>query len=278
VASPQGLERYRLSPFNVEATVSSLRAAIGPIPSDVLSTTSDAVGPPTLDALCERLTSTSYPLVHVVCHGRYSPDISDTVLYLENEEQQVDPVTASRLLDRLSHLRGARGLPQLVFLATCESASPQAEGALGGLAQRLVRELGLPAVLAMTEPVLLGTAEALSSTFYQRLCTLGHVDLALAEACAGLAERPDSTVPALYSRLGALPLFQQSVCARLAVAPSSSTTCCSSTLPRWRAHPCLMPPKRKRNRQSQPRDGDKIARGQGRLRGHESEQRTSLEY
>src|SRR5207249_5419925 len=141
----------------------------------------------------------------------YSTDISDTVLYLENDEQQVDPVTASRLLDRLSQLRGERGLPHFVFLATCASATAQAEGALGGLAQRLVRELGLPAVLAMTEPVSLGTAEALTSTFYRRLQAHGHLDLALSEACAGLAERPDSTVAALYSRLGARPLFEQTV-------------------------------------------------------------------
>jgi hypothetical protein len=217
VASPQGLQRYRLAPFDAAATVSSVRSALGPIPCDVLSTTSDAVGSPTLDALCERLTSTSYTLLHLICHGRYSSDIGDTVLYLENEEHQVDPVTASRLLDRLSQLRGERGLPHFVFLATCESASPQAEGALGGLAQRLVRELGLPAVLAMTEPVSLHTAEALTGTFYQRLCAHGHLDLALSEACAGLAERPDSTVAALYSRLGARPLFESQV-------PSSMAT------------------------------------------------------
>jgi hypothetical protein len=209
VASPHGLERYRLAPFDVAATVSSVRSALGTIACDVLSTTPDAVGLPTLDALCERLTSTSYTLLHVVCHGRYSTDISDTVLYLENEEHQVDPVTASRLLDRLSQLQGERGLPHFVFLATCESASAQAEGALGGLAQRLVRELGLPAALARTEPVSLRTAEALTGTFYQRLYVHGYLDLALAEACAGLAEQPDSTVAALYSRLGTRPLFER---------------------------------------------------------------------
>jgi hypothetical protein len=123
VASPQGLERYRLALFDVAATVSSVRTALGAIPCDVLSTPPDAIGPPTLDALCERLTSTSYTLLHIVCHGRYSSDIGETVLYLENEEYQVDPVTASRLLDRLSQLRGERGLPHFVFLATCESAS-----------------------------------------------------------------------------------------------------------------------------------------------------------
>jgi CHAT domain-containing protein len=169
----------------VAATVASVRTALGAIPCDVLATTSDAVGPPTLDALCERLTTTSYPLLHLVCHGKYLPDLGDTVIYLADHEQHVEPVVASRLLDRLAQQRQKRGLPYFTFLAMCESASPQAEGALGGLAQRLVRELGIPAVLAMTEQVSLDTAEALTRTFYRQLLAHGCVDLALAEGGQG---------------------------------------------------------------------------------------------
>src|SRR2546422_4701792 len=36
VASPQSLERYRLAPFDVAATVSSVRTALGTLPYDVL--------------------------------------------------------------------------------------------------------------------------------------------------------------------------------------------------------------------------------------------------
>ena len=74
---------------------------------------------------------------------------------------------------------GARGLPHFAFLATCESASPQAEGALGGLAQRLVRDLGMPAVLAMTERVSLDQANE-----YKRLM---HNHLGYGIAIEGLA-------------------------------------------------------------------------------------------
>jgi CHAT domain-containing protein len=160
------LERYQLSPFNTEKTVVGIRMALGEIHSDVLAYLPDAVGPPTLDALCERLTTSSYTLLHLACHGQYIPAIDDTVVYLSKDDQQVDPVVSSRLLDRLSQIRGECGLPHFAFLATCESASPQAEGAPGGLAQRLVRDLGIPAVLAMTDAVTISTAEALTSTFY----------------------------------------------------------------------------------------------------------------
>src|SRR5262249_26136801 len=83
----------------------------------------------------------------------------------------------------------------------------EAEGALGGLAQRLVRELGMPAVVAMTDTVSVTTAQALGTAFYGRLRGHGEGDRALGGACARLAGRHDITVPALYSRLGGRPLF-----------------------------------------------------------------------
>jgi hypothetical protein len=211
VASPEGLERYRLTPFNVEAAVTSVRAALGAIPCDVLATVKEAVGPPTLDALCDHLTTTPYTLLHLVCHGRYQAESGETVLYLAGAHQLVEPVSATQLVERFKRVGGTRGLPHFAFLATCESASPQAEGALGGLAQRLVRDLGMPAVLAMTEQVSLSTTQALAQGFYRQLRTHGQVDLALVEACAGLAGRADITVPALYSRLGARPLFSDAL-------------------------------------------------------------------
>jgi hypothetical protein len=206
-ASPAGLERYKLAEFDAAAAAASVCAALGEIPSAVLRAGDGSVGPPTLDALCERITAQTFTLLHVVCHGRFQPGAGETILYLAGADGQVDPVTGTRLLDRLSKLRGARGLPQLAFLSTCESAVQEAGGALAGLAQRLVRELGMPAVVAMTEPVTVTTAGALAEAFYRRLREHGQVDRALSEACAGMAERHDIHVPVLYSRLGGRPLF-----------------------------------------------------------------------
>ena len=59
----------------------------------------------------------------------------------------------------------------------------------------------------MTEAVSIDTAGALAAAFYSQLRTSGEPDVALAKACAGLMRRTDITVPALYSRLGDRPLF-----------------------------------------------------------------------
>ncbi|HEV2126957.1 MAG TPA: CHAT domain-containing protein, partial [Chloroflexota bacterium] len=208
-ASPEGLEQHQLHPFDVVAAVASVRDALGEIPCEVLSSAIGSAGPPTLDALAEHLTVGRSTLLHLVCHGKFAG--GETQLYLADNTGQIDRVSATRLLERLSRLRGARGLPHFVFLATCESARPDAEGAFGGLAQRLVQELGIPAVVAMTDRVSVETAQALASHFYRRLAEHGEVDRALVEATAGLAERYDIIVPALYSRLGGRPLFSNSL-------------------------------------------------------------------
>jgi hypothetical protein len=214
VANPEDPKQsYQLAPFDATATVAGVRTALGKITSDVLATVEGAAGPPTLDALCERITAEHYTLLHLVCHGRYKSDDRETILYLAKADNTVDPVSGKRFLERLSKLRGARGLPHFAFLSACESASPEASAALGGLAQRMVHatELGMPAVLAMTDKVSVVTAQKLAEVFYGRLRDHGELDRALVEACAGLADRPDINVPALYSRLGGRPLFSDTL-------------------------------------------------------------------
>jgi len=185
-----------------------VRQALGEIPCDVLAAVDGAIGPPSLDQLCEQLTTKHYTLLHFVCHGQLVKD-GETVLYWAKADNQVDSMTGTRLIERIRTLKaaGARGLPHFTFLSTCESASSGAEVALGGLGQRLVRDLGMPAVVAMTEKVTIKTAQALAEIFYRQLRKSGEVDSALVAATAGLAERADITVPALFSRLGGRPLF-----------------------------------------------------------------------
>ena len=215
VTSPSGLERYGLDAFDATAVIDGLQAALGPIPWDLLAPEScrGAVGRPTLDALCSQLVKAPYTLLHLVCHGRLNEHTNETIIYLADADGRTAPVESSRLLRRLRLQAAETGVPHFAFLATCQSGrSMAARGhpesqAMGGLAQRLVRELGMPAVLAMTDLVTVSTVRALTASFYRRLLEHGEPDLALAEALAGLAERHDVTVPVLFSRLGGRPLF-----------------------------------------------------------------------
>lgn len=201
VAGPESLlGDYQLDPFDVPATTESVRTALGEIPCDILDN-------PSLDALCAALTVTPYTILHIVCHGAVTKS-GETVLYFPKDDHSTSsgqartPTPASDLLNRLA---GLARLPHFVFLSTCESALPQ--NGLGSLAQRLVRELGLPAVLAMTNRVSIATAGAIAAPFYAKLYEHGQPDLALVQSLAGLQGAHDLTVPALLSRLGDRPLF-----------------------------------------------------------------------
>lgn len=204
VANPDGLDEYHLKPFDPVGAAAGVRTALGEIPCRVLSSVPGADGPPTLDALCEWVTAEPFTMFHIVCHGQYIARQRETVLYLAGPDGRVQRATGKELVGRLGRLGG---LPPLVYLSACETAVPEADGVLGGLAQCLIRELGLPAVVAMTEPVTVKTANALAGPFYRRLRAHGEVGRALTEACAGLAGRHDIHVPALYSRIAGRPLF-----------------------------------------------------------------------
>ncbi|MEO0868060.1 MAG: CHAT domain-containing protein, partial [Cyanobacteria bacterium J06642_11] len=212
VASPENSSRFKLAHFDVNKTVASVRTALGKtIPCDVLAhDVEGAIGLPTLENLCEQLTKQSYTILHFVSHGRLI-DQKETVLYWTDEENQVEVVKGSDLIEELKNIRGPKGLPHFAFLCTCESASKSADGAFGGFAEQLVRDLGMPAVVAMTEKVTIKTAESLVKRFYEQLRKHGEVDLALDEATAGLGRRRDVIVPALFSRLGGRPLFSDTL-------------------------------------------------------------------
>lgn len=211
-ASPKNLSTYSLAEFDAGAAAANIRAALGDIPSDILAVGQEAIGLPTLNALTKSISASGYyPLLHLICHGQYDSDSGETTLYLANDEDEVADIAGADLILELNRLGGSKGLPHFVFLSACEAGTPEAEQALGSLANRLVRELGIPAVVAMTGEISMATAGQLSRAFYESLRQHGQVDLALVEAYAGLTNRDDINVPALYSRLGGRPLFSESI-------------------------------------------------------------------
>jgi hypothetical protein len=78
VAGPEEFGgEYKLASFDVSATVGTVRAALGEIACDVLASTSDAVGKPTLQNLVERLTADRYTC-SIVCQLRTPATPSST--------------------------------------------------------------------------------------------------------------------------------------------------------------------------------------------------------
>jgi uncharacterized delta-60 repeat protein len=194
VAGPELLaSKLGLSSFDVPATIASIKNALGNIPNDILDN-------PSLDSLCAALTATPYTFLHIVCHGEVS-EHGETILHFPKDERRGSTLAS----DFLNQLASIAKLPHFVFLSACNSALPR--NGLGSLAQRIVRELGLPAVLAMTDRVSIPTASAITAPFYAQLYQHGQPDLALSQSLAGLQGAHDFTVPALLSRLGNRPLF-----------------------------------------------------------------------
>ncbi len=212
LANPGPDNSYGLDPFDEGEALDGVLEGLGEIPSRVLGKDPRAEGPPTLEEICRRLTAERFTLLHVVAHGAVSPRTpGETAIFLDGDEGETLAVKASEVLRRFEDLRTTHGLPHLAFLAVCDSAKPEADGAHGGLARRLVRELGMPAVVAMTDKVSQATAFTLSRGFYARLREHGEVDRALCEACVDVRQADDLTVPALFSRLGGTPLFSDAL-------------------------------------------------------------------
>lgn len=202
IASPPEDNLFALAPFDADAVSEGLRTSLGDLPHQILPAA-------TLDSLTEQLADGEYTLLHIVAHGAFNARTGETALYFLGGQHGVEAVPAERLINRLKALKR---LPHLIFLSTCESAKAEAEGdnALGGLAHRLVKQLGIPAVVAMGDKVSVSTANALAEGFYRHLRQHGQPDRALTEAAGPLAERGDILLPALYSRLGGRPLFSDS--------------------------------------------------------------------
>ncbi|HLA97789.1 MAG TPA: CHAT domain-containing protein, partial [Anaerolineales bacterium] len=198
IARPENLSEYDLADFQAEEAASLLGDALGGIEIDWLGAVPAGGGPASLERLRARLTEQRYNLLHIVAHGALLEKIKDTVLYLEREDRQVEAVSGDKLIAKLKEI-GADNLPEFVFLTSCQSGKVNATEQLAGLAQRLVGEAGIPAVLAMTENISIQAAAAFTPPFYARLQAHGELDRALVEARAGL-EGGDLSVPALYCR------------------------------------------------------------------------------
>jgi hypothetical protein len=201
IANPAGLGDdqpggWKLAPLQVEEERSRAEAGL----TGMAITWLDSRGSATLEKMLEHLRD-GYDVLYLVCHGallKHKPR-----LWLENDAGDVDVVAGGELVARL---RDLRRLPQLVVLASCQSAGTGADarsgdgGALAALGPRL-GEIGVPAVLAMQGNVSMAMLAAFMPVFFRELQRDGQIDRAMAAARGAVHDHLDSWMPVLFMRL-----------------------------------------------------------------------------
>jgi len=201
ISSPDDLDQRNLAPLDVAQERTTLEQALleqNAQASKLLNLT--FLEPPVTLERLETALRQSVHVWHYIGHGAFSHHRDEAALYLQDEIGHTHVVADQDLVAMMS---GLSKPPRMVFLAACESATRSTTDAFLGLAPQLVRETGMPAVVAMQDTVAITTARKLGTVFYQRLATHGVIDLALNEARRTLltAGRPDAAVPVLFMRL-----------------------------------------------------------------------------
>lgn len=195
IASPADLDKYQLDTIGDQER-QALHSTLDGLPEvEVTYLESGTASPSTLNAIRQAL-AIGYHLVHVLCHGAHTK--GGTVLYLERENGEVDPVTSERLV---AAFKAVSTPPPLCFLSSCESGMRARHDAFVPLGPALVEDGGVQAVVAMSDRVGLSTAQTFAGQFYARLLAHGMVDLAVNEARALVQDEWDWGVPVLFSRL-----------------------------------------------------------------------------
>jgi hypothetical protein len=201
IAAPSGLDRFGLAALDPEAERKALAEALG-LAADAAASAEVELTvlpqPVTLAALEEALRQGPH-LLHVVAHGQVNPRTGRAALFLADAENRVALAGEEEIAALFARQDGPL---RLVFLACCESATRSPADAFRGLAPALVAA-GVPAVLAMQDPVPVTTARQLASTFYRRLLVHGQADLATNEARSSVlaARLPGAAIPVLFQRL-----------------------------------------------------------------------------
>ena len=213
IANPRNLARYRgLQPFDIAVERQIVADALCDLTAGQAVPT--ILEPPVTLSRLEAALRDGYHVLHLVAHGRFG---EPAVLFLADGEDHVKRATEDELADMVGRLRHQ---PHLVYLSSCQTATRDVGDAFRGFAPKLLAA-GVPAVVAMQEPVKVITAQAFARTFYRVLFEDGRVDLAanLARAALLTGDLPGSSIPVLFSRLpdncllaplpeGALPVIE----------------------------------------------------------------------
>jgi hypothetical protein len=163
---------------------------------------------PTLHELQRRLRSNHYHLFHFIGHGTYQRLSEDFHLLFEDEMGRPRPVNSQHLGALLHDHFPFR----LATFQACSTAEVSEHNPYLGVAQQMLRR-GLPASLAILQPLESSTSLAFLSAFYQAVASYIPVDQAITEARRALWSTEQ------HPAWGAMALFLRVADGRLFAAP-----------------------------------------------------------
>jgi formylglycine-generating enzyme required for sulfatase activity len=200
IANPQDLVNYDAAPIDGQTEWEALQNVTVGLDVELAQ-----VPVPCTLANIESALKKGCHILHIVAHGRYDHAGNAAELYLADDHNRVmevwDDDFAAMLARQLAGVNAQQSGLQLVFLASCQTATRSPADAFRGFAPSLVAA-GVPAVLAMQDLVPVPTAQAFTRVFYRQLFQHGLADLACNEARSALisARLSGAAIPVLLSR------------------------------------------------------------------------------
>jgi hypothetical protein len=191
ISSPKDLD-----PLDVNREKTRLEAAL----SDTSRVQLEWLEQPTREALMERLTSSTWHVLHFIGHGDFDPTTNDSGIALCDDQGNHDLFGADNLRWALNDSDTLR----LVVLNSCEGGR-SGTGPFSSMAAKLM-QLGIPAVLAMQYPITDEAAKAFSASLYRTLAAGEPVDAAVSKARVAIKNDRSSgqgaewATPVLYMR------------------------------------------------------------------------------
>jgi tetratricopeptide (TPR) repeat protein len=191
VAVPSNPLSQEEEPLDIEGEWMRLKDIIEQVPFTI---TLERARPPTIEQVRTLVANQRQRVIHFMGHG--GQDKQGAVLYFEQENGDLDPITARQFALRV------RGTVFLVTLNACITATPGAT-TFSNLAGSLARQK-TPYALGMRYSIPDEDARAFSRTFYSELAQGTSVEEALRQARLTLADSPRPWaigVPVLYTSL-----------------------------------------------------------------------------
>jgi hypothetical protein len=195
----------KLYPVDTQGELDRVFRALSPLVPDTVVSDPKEPGLASLQKLKTKLAE-RYDVLYVVCHGvlTKADPLSrfEAALWLD-EKGRSSRIPGSEFIAALQELSE---LPQLIVLASCQSAGsgkePRAgdDGALAALGPGLAL-IGVPGVLAMQGNVSMNTIADFMPVFFEKLKQDGQIDGAVATARAAVKIASDSWMPTLFLAL-----------------------------------------------------------------------------